>query len=109
MACRSPIWSCKAGSLGGHVGIDGVTRPEVDSPRLSMRVAMPLPAIGHLRGLSGVQRIRCCTTTRFPGTVKYVETRWAIKMPRPCLICSDHRKLARAAKLIAAGNSDQAV
>ena len=30
-------------------------------------------------------------------------------MPRPCLICSDHRKLARAAELIAAGNSDQAV
>ena len=30
-------------------------------------------------------------------------------MPRPCLICSDHRKLARAAELVAAGNSDQAV
>ena len=30
-------------------------------------------------------------------------------MPRPCLICSDHRKLARAGELIAAGNSDQAV
>jgi hypothetical protein len=30
-------------------------------------------------------------------------------MPRPCLICSDHRKLAKAAELIAAGNSDQAV
>jgi hypothetical protein len=30
-------------------------------------------------------------------------------MPRPCLICSDHRKFARAAELIAAGNSDQAV
>ena len=30
-------------------------------------------------------------------------------MPRPCLICSDHRKLAKAAERIAAGNSDQAV
>jgi len=30
-------------------------------------------------------------------------------MPRPCLICSDNRKLAKAADLIAAGNSDQAV
>ena len=30
-------------------------------------------------------------------------------MPRPCRICSDHRKLARARELIAAGNSDQAV
>jgi hypothetical protein len=30
-------------------------------------------------------------------------------MPRPCLICSDNRKLAKAAELISAGNSDQAV
>jgi hypothetical protein len=29
-------------------------------------------------------------------------------MPRPCIICSDTKKLAKAAKLIAAGNSDQA-
>jgi hypothetical protein len=30
-------------------------------------------------------------------------------MPRPCLICSDTKKLAKAAKLIAAGSSDHAV
>ena len=30
-------------------------------------------------------------------------------MPRPCLICSDSRKLAKAAEMIAGGNSDQAV
>jgi hypothetical protein len=30
-------------------------------------------------------------------------------MPRPCLICSDHQKLTKAAELIVAGNSDQAV
>jgi len=30
-------------------------------------------------------------------------------MPRPCLICSDNRKLARAEELITAGNSDQVV
>ena len=30
-------------------------------------------------------------------------------MPRPCLICSDNQKLAKAAELITAGNSDQAV
>src|SRR4051812_32945705 len=30
-------------------------------------------------------------------------------MPRPCLICCDSRKLTKAAELIAAGKSDQAV
>ena len=30
-------------------------------------------------------------------------------MPRPCLICSDNAKLAKAAEMIAAGSSDQAV
>jgi hypothetical protein len=30
-------------------------------------------------------------------------------MPRPCVICSDSTKLAKAAKLIAAGRSDQLV
>src|SRR5689334_24257524 len=30
-------------------------------------------------------------------------------MPRPCLICSDNRKLTKAAELIAAGTSDRMV
>jgi hypothetical protein len=39
----------------------------------------------------------------------YVKFNVNVTMPRPCLICSDIQKLAKATELIVASNSDQAV